>query len=546
MITAEILADLTVFAAFDDVERAEIASKAADLHVLAGEFLVREGDEAYFYVVVDGTMDVTKRVGASEIVLAQRRRGDFFGESPLLLGADAFAGFHAVTDCRVMRLDPLDFQALTVRSPDFKARMLAALTDRITEIGNRATSRKADAVLVVGHRWDQACSQVRTLLARNRVRYEYLVVENPTVLERLPELARRGDGAYPVVRLIDGTVLVQPSIRELANAVGLQTVPQAAAYDAIVIGAGPAGLAAAVYGASEGLRTLLVEREATGGQAGTSSRIENYLGFPNGLSGDDLGTRALEQAIRLGAEVVVTRDVTSIDATEKTVVLDGGTALTARAIILATGVSWRTLPLEGIERLTGMGVYYGASRSEAQNMRGRDIYLIGGGNSAGQAAMFFSNYANCVTLVVRGKSLAASMSDYLIRELATKDNVRVETMSEVTAVRGDLHLEAIDITNRATATTTCRTTDALFVFIGADAETAWLPSEIARDPRGYVLTGPNVPAWPLERDPFLLESSVPGIFAVGDVRHGSVKRVASAVGEGSMSIAFAHQYLAAT
>jgi thioredoxin reductase (NADPH) len=543
VITAEMLADLPVFAAFDDVARAEIASKAADVRVLAGDDLVQEGDEAYFFVVLEGTMQVTKRVGTGEIVLAERQRGDFFGESPLLLGADAFAGLRAVSDARVLRLNPLDFQALTVSAPAFRTQILAAMMDRMSEIGTRATTRKADAVLVVGHRWDRDCSRVRALLARNRVRHEYLVVENPTVIERIPELANRGDDAYPVVRLIDGTVLVQPSIRALANAVGLQTIPHALAYDAIIIGGGPAGLAAAVYGASEGLHTLLVEREATGGQAGTSSRIENYLGFPTGVSGDELGTRALEQAIRLGAEVIVTREISSIDAHGKTVTLDGGTTLAARTIILATGVSWRTLPLDGIERLTGMGVYYGAARSEAQNTRGRDVYLIGGGNSAGQAAMYFSSYANSVTVVVRGTSLATSMSDYLIRQLATKSNIIIETTSEVTALHGDRHLEAIDVTNRSTNETTRRATDGLFVFIGADAETDWLPAEIARDARGYILTGPNVPAWALERDPFLLESSVPGIFAVGDVRHGSVKRVASAVGEGSMAIAFAHQYL---
>ena len=544
MITAEMLCDLPIFAAFDDDARAEIARKAADLHVLAGEYLVHEGDEAAFFVILHGEMQVTKRVGPAEVVLAERGRGDFFGESPVLLGADAFAGLRAVSECRVLRLDPLDFQALTVLLPAFRTRILEAMIDRLSELGSRATSRKADAVLVVGHRWDRECSRVRALLARNRVRHEYLVVEDPLVAQRLPELASQNGGSYPLVRLVDGSVLVQPSSRDLANAVGLQTEPRASQYDAVIIGGGPAGLAAAVYGASEGLRTLMIEREATGGQAGTSSRIENYLGFPTGLSGDDLGTRALEQAIRLGAEIVVTREVASLDAQTKTVTLDGGTELTARTIILATGVSWRTLPLEGIDRLTGMGVYYGAARSEAQNTRGKDVFLIGAGNSAGQAAMFFADYANSVTLVVRGKSLADSMSDYLIRQLSTKDNIVVETTSEVTAFAGSFHLEGIDVTNRSTGSTTRRVTDALFVFIGADAETNWLPADIARDPRGYVLTGPNVPSWPLERDPFLLETSVPGIFAVGDVRHGSVKRVASAVGEGSMAIAFAHQYLA--
>jgi thioredoxin reductase (NADPH) len=330
----------------------------------------------------------------------------------------------------------------------------------------------------------------------------------------------------------------------LAEGVGLQTSPKYDAYDAIVIGGGPGGLAAAVYGASEGLHTLMIEREAPGGQAGTSSRIENYLGFPTGLSGDDLASRALDQAKRLGAEVLVTRDVSGIDATTKTVTLDGGQSLRARTIILATGVTWRSLAIDGIERLTGVGVYYGAARSEALYTTGKDIFLIGGGNSAGQAAMFFSGYARSVTILIRGSDLAASMSDYLIRQLATKDNIAVEARSEVVALYGERHLEAIDVVNRATGETTRRETDALFVFIGADAETDWLPPEIRRDALGYVLTGRDAQPWPLERDPFLLETTVPGIFAVGDVRHASVKRVASAVGEGSMAIAFAHQYLA--
>jgi len=337
---------------------------------------------------------------------------------------------------------------------------------------------------------------------------------------------------------------VQPSTRELAEAVGLQTVPSTQDYDAIVIGGGPGGLAAAVYGASEGLRTLLIEREAPGGQAGTSSRIENYLGFPTGVSGDDLADRALHQAKRLGAEVLVTRSVSSIDARSKTVTLDGGVTLATRTIVLATGVTWRTLAIPGIERLTGVGVYYGAARSEALNTIGKDVFLIGGGNSAGQAAMFFSGYARSVTILIRGADLAASMSDYLIRQLATRANVTVEARSEVVGLRGERHLEAIDVADRAAGATTVRATDALFIFIGADAETDWLPPEIARDERGYILTGPDATPWTLERDPYLLETTVPGIFAVGDVRHASVKRVASAVGEGSMAIAFAHQYLA--
>jgi thioredoxin reductase (NADPH) len=545
MLTGDDLRDLPVFASFSDDERAEIARQAADLRVLPGEYLVQEGEEPYFYVIVSGTMHVTKYVGTGEPVLATRVRGDFFGETPVLLGATAFANLKAVTECRVMRLDPFELQALTVGNAAFKALILAAMMERLSELSQRAVAQKAEAVLVVGRRWDVACRDTRTMLARNLVRHEFLVVDDPATRERLPEIERYGD-TCPLVKLVDGRLLVQPSARELAAAVGLQTVPALEAYDAIVIGGGPGGLAAAVYGASEGLRTLLIEREAPGGQAGTSSRIENYLGFPTGLSGDDLADRALHQAKRLGAEVLVTRSVSKIDAGAKTVTLDENVTLQARTIILATGVTWRSLAIPGIERLTGVGVYYGAARSEALNTTGKDVFLIGGGNSAGQAAMFFSSYARSVTILIRGADLAASMSDYLIKQLATKPNIAVEVRSEVVELHGERHLEAIDVVNRVTGETAQRETDALFIFIGADAETGWLPPEIARDDRGYILTGADAKPWTLERDPYLLETTVPGIFAVGDVRHASVKRVASAVGEGSMAIAFAHQYLASS
>ncbi len=543
MISAASLRDLALFASFSDDDLAEIGEKAADLRVLAGDYLTQEGEEAYFYVVLSGLMHVTKRVGTGEVLLGTRERGGFFGETPVLLGADTFANALAVEDCRVMRLDPFDLQGLTVQNKAFRELILGAMMARIDEIGQRATEHKAEAVAVIGHRWDRATREARTLLARNRVRHEYLIVEDPRVAQRFPTIAEHGD-RYPLVRLVDLSVLVQPTTRELAIAVGLQIEPATDCYDVIVIGGGPAGLASAVYGASEGLSTLLIERESPGGQASTSSRIENYLGFPTGLSGDDLATRALEQAKRLGAEVLVTRFVCGIDPVAKTVELDGGQRLQARTLVLATGVAWRSLAIPDIERFAGIGVYYGAARSEARSTLGKDVYLIGGGNSAGQAAMFFANYARSVTILIRGASLVHSMSDYLIRQIATKTNITVRPGCEVSGVHGALHLEAIDVVDRATDTTSRHESDALFVFIGADAETGWLPPAIVRDERGYVLTGPNLPHWTLERDPFLLETSVPGVFAVGDVRHASVKRVASAVGEGSMAIAFAHQFLA--
>jgi thioredoxin reductase (NADPH) len=355
------------------------------------------------------------------------------------------------------------------------------------------------------------------------------------------------------VKVIGGETMARPQLRRVAELLGLQTEAGAAEYDTVIVGGGPAGLAAAVYGASEGLRTIVVEREAPGGQAGTSSRIENYLGFPSGVSGDELASRALQQARRLGAEIVVTRSIARIDGANREVHLDGGDVLRAKTIVLACGVSWRHLSIEGFDRLVGKGVFYGAARSEAPNTHGLDVHIVGAGNSAGQAAMFFANYARSVTILYRGSTLAKTdgggMSRYLIEQLGARSNVDALFRTEVVAAHGSDALEAIDVRNSETGEVTRLTSSGLFLFIGADAETGWLPPEIALDPRGYVLTGPDVDGgseWHLDRDRYLLETSVPGIFACGDVRSGPVKRVASAVGEGSLAIAFVHQYLRET
>ncbi|MFZ0057417.1 MAG: FAD-dependent oxidoreductase, partial [Pseudolabrys sp.] len=355
------------------------------------------------------------------------------------------------------------------------------------------------------------------------------------------------DGDGPVLLLADGQVVAQPDVRDVANRLGLQTSARSDEYDVAIIGAGPAGLAAAVYGASEGLQTIVIEREAPGGQAGTSSRIENYLGFPNGVSGDELASRALQQARRLGAEILVTRSVKSIDPKARQVDMDGGDVVKAKTLILATGVSWRRLAIEGFDRLSGKGIYYGAARSEVGATHGLDIHLVGAGNSAGQAALFFANHARTVTLIVRGDSLEQSMSEYLIEQLDGKANIEVQLRSEIHAVHGDTHLTAVEVRNSENNEVRRHESSGLFIFIGADAETEWLPQDIARDARGYVLTGDDLKKagrWSLSRDPYLLETSAPGIFACGDVRLSPVKRVASAVGEGSMAIAFVHQYLA--
>jgi thioredoxin reductase (NADPH) len=350
-----------------------------------------------------------------------------------------------------------------------------------------------------------------------------------------------------VLLLADGQVVAQPDVRDVANRLGLQTSARSDEYDVAIIGGGPAGLAAAVYGASEGLQTIVIEREAPGGQAGTSSRIENYLGFPNGVSGDELASRALQQARRLGAEILVTRSVKSIDPKARQVDMDGGDVVKAKTLILATGVSWRRLAIEGFDRLSGKGIYYGAARSEVGATHGLDIHLVGAGNSAGQAALFFANHARTVTLIVRGDSLEQSMSEYLIEQLDGKANIEVQLRSEIHAVHGDTHLTAVEVRNSENNEVRRHESSGLFIFIGADAETEWLPQDIARDARGYVLTGDDLKKagrWSLSRDPYLLETSAPGIFACGDVRLSPVKRVASAVGEGSMAIAFVHQYLA--
>jgi thioredoxin reductase (NADPH) len=405
---------------------------------------------------------------------------------------------------------------------------------------------------VIGRPRDPECHDLRDFLSRNQVRFEWADPDDDWVAAR-PELTEALAAATDksVVLLPDGRILARPPLALLAREVGLQVEPKHDTYDVIVIGGGPTGLAAAVYGASEGLRTLLVEREATGGQAGTSSRIENYLGFPSGVSGEDLAGRAAEQAQRLGAEIVVTRRIESIRPNDAchTVTLDDGRSLGARAVILATGVSYRALQAEGLEEFAGVGVFYGAARTEAPAMQGREVILVGGGNSAGQAAAFFADYASKVTILIRGASLDASMSRYLIDELERKPNVHVRTGGEIVRCKGDGRLECVTIRSRTDGSLDDVDVHAVFIFIGADAITDWLPKEVVCDERGYVCTGRDVTdlmpeAWPLERDPYLLETSVPGIFAAGDVRHGSIKRVASGVGEGSIAIAFVHEHLA--
>jgi len=545
VLTIEELSNVAIFSSLSPAELEQLAKLAADIHLAAGEYAVHEGEERVLFAVIAGKIEVTKKFDGVEKTIGWRAPGQIFGEVPLALGGPFLGNYRAAQPSRVMRLTAQQYYAVAAAAPEVARRVGELARERIGGLQGLAAEAPKARALVLGHRWDTACYELRRFLARNQVSFEWLTPDAPDLAARWP--GAPGADACPALRLTEGGLtLLRPEPRRLAECLGLPTAARATDYDTVIIGGGPAGLAAAVYGASEGLATLVVEREAPGGQAGTSSRIENYLGFPNGVSGDELASRALQQARRLGAEILVTRNIVRLDPATRAVHLDGGDVVRARTIIIATGVTWRRLGIEGFDRFIGRGVWYGAARSEASNMQNQDVYLIGAGNSAGQAALYFANHARTVTLIVRGTSLEKSMSHYLVEQVRAKANIAVQLESEVRAVHGDSHLTAIDIRTRGDDVVR-RDCGGLFVFIGADAETDWLPPEIARDARGYLLTGADASKsgrWTLARDPHLLETSVPGMFACGDVRASPVKRVASAVGEGSMAIAFVHQVLA--
>jgi len=407
-----------------------------------------------------------------------------------------------------------------------------------------------ELVRVIGPRWSARSHELRDLLGRNNIPHGFYDTEDEDGRQLLAQ-ARVEAIAQPVLVLSDGQVLADPTNEQLARALGVPTRPAAEGYDVAVVGAGPAGLAAATYAASEGLRTLLLERRATGGQAGTTSLIRNYLGFPRGISGGELATRATEQALSFGAELAA-QPVTRLHASDADWVLtlaDGNQAV-SRTVIIATGVSYRRLPVRGVEALLGAGVFYGAAVTEAQAMEGQRVVVVGGANSAGQAAAHLARHAEQVTLLVRGNSLAASMSAYLIAELERASNITVQLRTEVTAVHGTGRLDALTLHDHSTGLTTTLPAAALFILIGAEPHTGWLEATVEQDENGFLLTGRDLvrdrmrrPAWPMDRAPLLLETSQPGVFAAGDVRHGSIKRVASAVGEGATAVQLVHQYL---
>jgi thioredoxin reductase (NADPH) len=549
MLTPDEVATVRVFAGLALEDRERICRAAADITLAAGEFAAHPGSDGALFAVLAGHIEAVRFADGVGTKVGDRVPGDLFGEVPIVLGTVFPVGFRASEPTRVLRLDPSEYHAVASSHPEVGREVGKLAAHRIG--GSRglqglAAEPPPPRAIVVGHRWDASCGALRRFLDRNQITFRWLVPDEPDAAEHWggPVPA---DADLPAIRVVDGKTVFRPQFQRVAGLLGLHTEADHAEYDVVVVGAGPAGLAAAVYGASEGLRTIVIEREAPGGQAGTSSRIENYLGFPAGVSGDELASRALRQAWRLGAEVLVTRTITRLDTETRQVHLDGGDVLRAKTIVLACGVDWRQLTTHGFERLAGKGIAYGAARSEAASVHGLDIHILGAGNSAGQAAMFFSTHARSVTIVCRGESLERSMSRYLVDQIAARPNIRTLVGTEIVAAHGDASLEAVEVLARATGETTTLESGGLFVFIGADAQTGWLPEEIVRDARGYVLTGPDAHAtgrWGLERDPYLLETCVPGVFACGDVRASPVKRVAAAVGEGSMTIAFAHQYLA--
>ena len=464
---------------------------------------------------------------------------------------------YADTDAAIRAINTVRLHHYLLKPWDPPEQNMYPVLDDLLEDWHAGFRPPFEGVRVLGTRWSPLSHGVKDFLARHHVPYEWLDIESR---ETDPEVAKVADAAgidaasdLPAVIFPDGAVLRHPGNVELADRLQLQTRAQEKFYDVVIVGGGPGGLAAAVYGASEGLRTVMVEKEAPGGQAGLSSRIENYLGFPSGLSGADLARRAVAQALRFGVEILNQQEVVSlkVDGRYRTVKLADGNEISCHALLVATGVQWRRLDVPGVDRLHGAGVYYGAAMTEALSCRDEVVYVVGGANSAGQAAMAFSRYARQVVMLVRGESLAATMSQYLIDQIGETPNILVRTRAHIIEVHGDSRLETITISSADSAEPETVPASAVFIFIGAQPHTEWLAGVLERDEKGFILTGRDLmregkppKGWNADAEPALLEASVPGIFVVGDVRHGSVKRVASSVGEGAIAVQLIHQYLA--
>jgi thioredoxin reductase (NADPH) len=510
---------------------------------------------------LDALRQMKLRGDVVAVILADYRMPELNGIEFLEQAMDIYPGARRVlltayadTGAAIDAINVVDLDHYLLKPWDPPEEKLYPVVDALLDAWRTADYRPVPETKVVGHRWSSRSSEVREFLARNQVPYRWYASDEPEG-ERLLAAAGADGLTLPLVITPDGDPLIEPSDGELASRVGLATTPAKEFYDLIVIGGGPAGLGAAVYGASEGLRTVLVERLATGGQAGQSSRIENYLGFPDGVSGSQLTERARRQATRFGAEVLTTREVVGLEVrgSARRVTFSDGTSIDAHTVILATGVSYRRLDAPGLADLTGRGVFYGSALTEAPTCEGQDVYVVGGANSAGQAAVYLARFAKSVTILVRAASLERSMSYYLIKQLGDVPNISVRTCTEVTEVCGADHLENLTLRDAVSGSTETAEAQLLFLFIGAAPLTDWLDGVVQRDSLGFVLAGPDLSddgerpkGWDLDRMPYHLETSVPGVFVAGDARAESAKRVASAVGEGALAVMLVHRYLEKT
>ncbi|MFF5313534.1 FAD-dependent oxidoreductase [Streptomyces massasporeus] len=507
---------------------------------------------------LDALRELKLRGDLVAVILADYRMPQMNGIEFLEQALDVYPGARRVlltayadTNAAIDAINVVDLDHYLLKPWDPPEEKLYPVLDDLLQAWRTSDFRPVPSTKVVGHRWSSRSSDVREFLARNQVPYRWYSADEPEG-RRLLAAAGEDGMRLPVVITPDGTPLVEPEAVDLAARVGLATTPTADFYDLVVIGGGPAGLGAAVYGASEGLRTVLVERSATGGQAGQSSRIENYLGFPDGVSGAQLTDRARRQAAKFGAEILTAREVTALEVNgaARIVRFSDGSAVAAHSVILATGVSYRQLAAPGCEDLTGCGLYYGSALTEAPSCQDQDVFIVGGANSAGQAAMYLSRGAKSVTLLVRGESLSASMSHYLIQQIEESPNIQIRSRTVVEAAHGDGHLERLTLRDVDSGQTEQVDAQWVFVFIGAAPLTDWLDGTVLRDQRGFILAGPDLSAdgrppegWELDRPPYHLETNVPGVFVAGDARSESAKRVASAVGEGAMAVMLVHRYL---
>ncbi|HEY6333761.1 MAG TPA: FAD-dependent oxidoreductase [Blastocatellia bacterium] len=530
----------------DQIEELGSCSTAAAKTYHEGDILFKVGDRDFkFFVIRKGEVEIIDSTGDTPKIVTVHRAGGFTGDISHLTGLPSIVTAKALGDCEVYEISGDSLRRVLNQCPVLSDILLQAF------IARRQLLRESPdftGLRVIGSSYSHDAFRIRDFLAKNRLLFTWVDVENDPQVHTLLKEFGITEADTPVVACGRMLLLRNPSNRELADATGIHRPLEQNAYDLVIAGGGPAGLAAAVYGASEGLKTVVLERTAPGGQAGMSMRIENYLGFPTGLTGGELAGRALIQANKFGARMSIPSGVSSLNLEGQYPVIntDDGATITARALLIATGAAYRRLNVDGCERFEGSGVYYAATPMEAKMCRGSEVIVVGGGNSAGQAAVFLSGEVRKVWHIIRGNDLNKNMSTYLALRIEQTPNIKLLTNTSITQMHGDTHLESVEVHNSVTGEDRTITTPAVFSFIGADPRTDWLPAEIEKDSKGFIRTGPSLATsayWTMARQPFLLETSRPGVFAAGDVRSGSAKRVAAAVGEGSMAVQLVHEYL---